>query len=168
MWYGPNVAVILIYLFYLVMYVYIDSHILRIRSDTVVVHRRLTMVPVINGSLTIPGDECGPKFPDICLTVEEKPPIKPQPGNWPDRESNPVALDERQRPLPNLVGNATTLPPSGCGCPIVYVDIQKIYWDNRTHYTIIQSTVWYNTQLTNDSLTTVIVFRCRNYTDSFF
>ena len=73
MWYGPNVAVILIYLFYLVMYVYIDSHILRIRSDTVVVHRRLTMVPVINGSLTIPGDECGPKFPDICLTVEEKP-----------------------------------------------------------------------------------------------
>ena len=25
-----------------------------------------------------------------------------------------------------------------------------------------------DTQLTNDSLTTVIVFRCRNYTDSFF
>ena len=42
------------------------------------------------------------------------------------------------------------------------------YCDNRTHYTISQSTVWYDTQLTNDSLTTVIVFRCRNYPDSFF
>ena len=41
-------------------------------------------------------------------------------------------------------------------------------YDNRTHYTISQSTVWYDTQLTNQSLTTVIVFRCRNYSDSFF
>ena len=40
--------------------------------------------------------------------------------------------------------------------------------DNRTHYTICQSTVQYDTQLTNDSLTTLIVFRSRNYTDSFF
>ena len=39
--------------------------------------------------------------------------------------------------------------------------------DNRTHYTIIQSTVRYDTQLTNDSLTTPIVFHSRNYTDSF-
>ena len=37
-----------------------------------------------------------------------------------------------------------------------------------THYTISQSTVWYDTQLTNDSLTTLIVFRCQNYSDSFF
>ena len=44
----------------------------------------------------------------------------------------------------------------------------KLYHDNRTHYTIIQSTVWYDTQLANDSLTTLIVFRSRNYTDSFF
>ena len=35
--------------------------------------------------------------------------------------------------------------------------------DNRTHYTTSQSTVWYDTQLT-----ILIVFRCRNYTDSFF
>ena len=41
------------------------------------------------------------------------------------------------------------------------------YCDNHTRYTIIQSTV-YDTQLTNDSLTALIVFRCRNYTDSFF
>ena len=40
------------------------------------------------------------------------------------------------------------------------------YSDNRSHYTISQSAVWYNTQLTNHSLTTVIVFRCRNYTDN--
>ena len=43
-----------------------------------------------------------------------------------------------------------------------------LYFDNRTHYTISQSTVWYDTQLTNDSLTTLIVFHCRNYSDSFF
>ena len=28
--------------------------------------------------------------------------------------------------------------------------------------------VWYDTQLTNDSLTTLIVFRSQNYPDSFF
>ena len=28
--------------------------------------------------------------------------------------------------------------------------------------------VWYDIQLTNDSLTTLIVFRSQNYTDSFF
>ena len=52
---------------------------------------------------------------------------------------------------------------------------QKIYiaynmgskLDNRTHYTISQSTVWYDIQLTNDSLTTLIVFRSRNYSDIF-
>ena len=43
----------------------------------------------------------------------------------------------------------------------------NFYGGNRTHYTINQSTVWYDTQLTNHSLTTVIVFRCRNYPDSF-
>ena len=42
------------------------------------------------------------------------------------------------------------------------------YFDNGTHYTIIQSMVWYDAQLTNDSLTTLIVFNSRNYTDSFF
>ena len=36
----------------------------------------------------------------------------------------------------------------------------KLSHDNSTH-TISQSTVWYDTQLTNHSLTTLIVFRCR-------
>ena len=44
--------------------------------------------------------------------------------------------------------------------------IYHYYNDNRTHYTIIQSTVRYDIQLTNDSLTTLIVFRSRNYTDN--
>ena len=46
--------------------------------------------------------------------------------------------------------------------------VDDLITDNRTHYTIIQSTVWYDTQLTNDSLTILIVFRSRNYTDSVF
>ena len=51
----------------------------------------------------------------------------------------------------------------------IKLDLREVaYADNRTHYTIIQSTVWYDTQLTNDSLTTLIVFRSRNYIDSFF
>ena len=47
------------------------------------------------------------------------------------------------------------------------VNWDMYYPDNRTHYTISQSTVWYDAQLTNDSLNTLIVFRCRNYRDSF-
>ena len=64
---------------------------------------------------------------------------------------------------------ATARPPISSGNIGKWLSEQETpFSDNRTHYTISQSTVSYDTQLTNHSLTTVIVFRCRNYPDSFF
>ena len=63
---------------------------------------------------------------------------------------------------------AFSWPPQKWTHQLPMIPNNKNILDNCTHYTISQSTVWYDTQLTNDSLTTLIVFRCRNYSDSFF
>ena len=63
-------------------------------------HRSLALIMIDFLRLWWPmisGDGWGLSFPDICLTVEEKPRKEPQSGNWPDRGSNPGPLCERQR-----------------------------------------------------------------------
>ena len=79
-------------------YLFNDDHEQHLRSESVAVHKLMNIVlDDIDGQM-IPGRML-PKFPGICFTVEEKPREKPQPGNWPNRGSNPSPLRD-----------ATTLP----------------------------------------------------------
>ena len=49
------------------------------------------MVWMIYGGHMITEDECGPNYLTFVLRLRENP-EKPQPGNWPDRGSNPGPL----------------------------------------------------------------------------
>ena len=51
----------------------------------------------------ISGDGWGLSFPDIYLTAEENPWKNLNQENWPDRESNPDLLGERQRCYPWII-----------------------------------------------------------------
>ena len=108
--------------------------------------------------------DTSPRDYDLFLKVKEllrgtryntrDEPIRGRPIWLSIRNINKDERTDSVRRLPNILQRVIN---KGCD-----------YIDNRTHYTIIQSTVCYDTQLTNDSLTTLIVFRSQNYPDSFF
>ena len=79
-----------------------DGHVLHLRPETVVIHRQKNMVLDDDcDSQMISRDECNLNFLTFILKLR-KIQNKHQPGNWPDRWSNPGPLGERQWHYPSI------------------------------------------------------------------
>ena len=68
----PDPRIHFVCLFVYLFILFNDGHVLHLRSETVVVRRRINMFCMINDAHMILRDECGLSFRDICFTVEEK------------------------------------------------------------------------------------------------